>query len=150
MLIAATITTGLVAGLLFGFACGVMPGLRRVDDAAFVAVMQSINRRILNGWFLVCFVGAPVLTAATLVVELTGDSNRVGPIVAGFVLTVVSYLITAAGNVPLNNGLDSAGTTTDPSAARARFEAPWVRWNIARAMASTGACGFLVCALAVS
>ncbi len=150
MLIASTITTGLVAGLLFGFACAVMPGLRRVDDAAFVAVMQSINRRILNGWFLVCFVGAPVLTAATLVVELTGDSNRVGPIVAGFVLTVVSYLITAAANVPLNNGLDSAGTTTDPSAARARFEAPWVRWNIARAMASTGACGFLVWALAVS
>ena len=150
MLIASTITTGLVAGLLFGFACAVMPGLSRVDDAAFVAVMQSINRRILNGWFLVCFVGAPVLTAATLVVELTGDSNRVGPIVAGFVLTVVSYLITAAGNVPLNNGLDSAGTTRGPSAARARFEAPWVRWNIARALASTGACGFLIWALAVS
>src|SRR6478736_5782790 len=80
MLIAATITTGLVAGLLFGFACAVMPGLRRVDDAEFVVVMQSINRRILNGWFLVCFVGAPLLTVAVGVLEVVGDGHDWLPI----------------------------------------------------------------------
>jgi uncharacterized membrane protein len=35
------------------------------------------------------------------------------------------------------------------SAARARFEGRWVRWNIARTLASTGAFGALVWALAV-
>ena len=145
MLIAATITTGLVAGLLFGFACAVMPGLRRVDDAGFVAVMRSINRRILDGWFLLCFVGAPLLTVAALVVDVIGDRAGVLPIAAAVVLTALSYLITAAVNVPLNNALDAS--TADPAQARALFEASWVRWNIARTLASTGAFGGLVWAL---
>ena len=149
MLIAATITTGLVAGLLFGFACAVMPGLSRVDDAAFVAVMQSINRRILNGAFLACFVGAPVLTVAALVLEFVGDGHDVLAIVCAVLLTGVSYLITSAVNVPLNNAVDAAGAL-EPSAVRARFEARWVRWNIARTLASAGAFGALVWAVAVS
>ena len=148
MLISAAITTGLVAGLLFGFACAVMPGLSRVDDAAFVAVMQSINRRILNGAFLVCFAGAPLLTVASLVLEVVGDGHTWVPIAGAVLLTVVSYLITATVNVPLNNAVDSAGAM-ERSAARARFEGRWVRWNIARTLASTGAFGALVWALAV-
>src|SRR6478752_2950635 len=146
MLIAATITTGLVAGLLFGFACAVMPGLRRVDDAEFVVVMQSINRRILGGWFLLCFVGAPLLTVAALVVDVIGDRAAVLPIATALGLTALSYLITAAVNVPLNNALEAS--TADPAQARALFEAPWVRWHIARTVASTGAFGGLVWALA--
>ena len=131
MLIAATITTGLVAGLLFGFACAVMPGLSQVDDAAFVAVMQSINRRILNGWFLVCFVGAPLLTVAALVARGRRRRTTWVPIAGAVLLTGVSYLITATVNVPLNNAVDSAGAM-ERSAAAGRFEGRWVRWNIAR------------------
>ena len=145
MLIAATITTGLVAGLLFGFACAVMPGLRRVDDAAFVAVMQSINRRILGGWFLLCFVGAPLLTVAALVVDSSAIVPGCWPIATAVALTALSYLITAAVNVPLNNALDAS--TADPAQARALFEGRWVRWHIARTLASTGAFGGLVWAL---
>jgi uncharacterized membrane protein len=145
MLIAATITTGLVAGLLFGFACAVMPGLRRVDDAAFVAVMRSINRRILGGWFLLCFVGAPLLTVTALVVDVIGDRAGVLPIATAVVLTALSYLITAVVNVPLNNALDAS--TADPAQARALFEGQWVRWHIARTLTSTGSFGGLVWAL---
>jgi uncharacterized membrane protein len=148
MLIAATVTTGLVAGLLFGFACAVMPGLGRVDDAAFVAVMQSINVRILNGWFIACFVGAPLLTVAALAVDVIGDRTRVLPTAAAVVLTVLSNLITATANVPLNNALDAGAV--DQAQARALFEARWVRWNITRTLASVGAFGCLVWALAVS
>ncbi len=145
MLIAATITTGLVAGLLFGFACAVMPGLHRVDDAGFVAVMQSINRSILSGWFLLCFVGAPLLTVAALAIDIVGDRAGVLAIATAVALTALSYLITAAVNVPLNNALDAS--TADPAQARALFEGRWVRWHIARTLASTGAFGGLVWAL---
>src|SRR3954451_10173744 len=75
LLISSTVATGLSAGLLYGFACAVMPGLKDVDDSAFVAVMQSVNRRILNGWFLVTFVGAPVLTIGAAVAALLGDGG---------------------------------------------------------------------------
>ena len=57
-LLAATLATGLMAGLYFAFSCAVMPGLARTDDRTFVAAMQWINVRILNGWFALAFGGA--------------------------------------------------------------------------------------------
>lgn len=153
MLIAATVTTGLVAGLFYGFVCAVMPGLRQMDDATLVAVMQSINRRIINVWFLTCFLAAPVLTVAAGVVEFVGDGDRLLPIVIAVALTVVSYLTTAAVNIPLNNALDAAGDPsmiTDVRSVRVGFERRWVRANTVRAMASTASFGCLVWALAIS
>ena len=41
-LTAATLTTGLVAGLFYAFSCAVMPGLRRTDDATFITAMRAI------------------------------------------------------------------------------------------------------------
>ena len=57
VLVSATVTTGLVAGLLGGFACAVMPALRGADDRTFVDVMQRINVAILNPVFLTVFMG---------------------------------------------------------------------------------------------
>ena len=68
-----------------------MPGLGQVDDAAFVTVMQSINRRILNGWFLIAFVGSPVLIVATGVAQfVVGGPQPWVPLAAAAVLTVIS------------------------------------------------------------
>ena len=79
LLISATVASGLVAGLLYGFACAVMPGLKEVDDRAFVGAMQSINRRILNGWFLLTFVGSPMLTVgAGVAAFVVGDRGSAG------------------------------------------------------------------------
>jgi uncharacterized membrane protein len=35
----ALATAGLVAGLFYGFACGVMPGLARADDRTLIDAM---------------------------------------------------------------------------------------------------------------
>ena len=58
-------------------------------------------------------------------------------------------VITAAGNIPLNNALDAAGRPVchrinDLAAVRADFEASWVRLNIVRTLTSTGALACLV------
>jgi uncharacterized membrane protein len=151
-LVAATITTGLVAGLLFAYAVSVMPALRLVDDRTFVEVMQRINVAIINGWFLTCFVGALVFTVLAGLLHLGADSRSALPwIVAAFVLYVAALVITGRLNVPLNNALVAAGKPdriADVAAVRERFEAPWVRWNIARTVAATGALGCLAWALA--
>jgi uncharacterized membrane protein len=148
---AATLTVGLMAGLFYAYACSVMIGLRGVDDHTFVDVMQRINVAILNGWFLVCFVGALVLTALAAGLHLGADGRPVLPwIVAALVCYGATLLITSAVNVPLNNALAAAGTPdrgTAVSGLRARFEARWVRWNIARAVTSTVALACLVRAL---
>lgn len=49
VLAAATLLTGLMAGLFFAYSCSVMPGLSATDNRSFVRTIQWINRRILNG-----------------------------------------------------------------------------------------------------
>src|SRR5947209_4228225 len=66
VLVAATLLTGLMAGLFFAYSCSVLPGLAATDDRSFVQTMQWINRRILNGWFLTAFLGSMVLIVAAV------------------------------------------------------------------------------------
>jgi uncharacterized membrane protein len=62
-LAAATLTTGLMAGLYYAYAISVTLGLSWTDDRTFVSAMQQINVAILNPWFFVSFFGALVFTA---------------------------------------------------------------------------------------
>ncbi|GIH99770.1 anthrone oxygenase family protein [Planobispora takensis] len=151
-LVAATVAMGLAAGLFYTFSVSVMPGLSETDDRTFVEVMQRINRRILNGWFALSFGGAPVLTLLAGVLQLLGGGGRPALpwTAAGFVLYGVTFVITAAINVPLNNALDAAGdpaAIADHAAVRAAFEARWVRWNLVRTLLSTAALACLAWAL---
>lgn len=150
LLVAATITAGLSAGLLYAFVVAVMPGLGGVPDAVFVAVMQSINRSIVNPWFLLTFLGAPALAIAAVVSRLsTGAPDACWPLITAAALALLSVLITAIVNIPLNNVLDAAGSA-DPSAVRESFENRWVSWNVVRTVLSTAAFGFLVLTLALA
>ena len=149
-LVAATITMGLAAGLFYAFAYAVMPGLGRTDDRTFVDAMQRINVAILNGWFAIAFGGALVFTIVAAALHLGAGRPVLPWIVAGLVLYGVVLVITFAVNVPLNDQLVAAGEPgriADLAAVRERFEATWVRWNIARAAASTLAFGCLTWAL---
>ncbi|KDN85770.1 DUF1772 domain-containing protein [Kitasatospora cheerisanensis] len=153
-LIGATLTAGLSAGLFYSYACSVMPGLAKVDDRAFVDAMQRINTAILNGWFMISFLGALLLIAAAGVLQWRGGDRTVLLwIGAAAVLYLVMLVVTGAVNVPLNDRLAAAGAPdglTDPAAVRAAFEDVWVRWNLVRAVAATAAFGCLTWALALS
>jgi uncharacterized membrane protein len=140
----AVVTNGLMAGLFAAYSYAVMPGLGRTDDRTFVAAMQQTNAAILNGWFGICFGGAVLLAAVAAV--LHRGRPGLGWIVAGLVLYVAVLGVTFAVNVPLNDALAAAGDV-DPAGARARFEGVWVRWNVVRAVLSTGAFACLTWAL---
>jgi uncharacterized membrane protein len=143
-LVAAVLTTGLVAGLFAVFAHAVLPGLARADDRTFVEAVRGVNAAILNGWFAASFGGAPLATAAAVLLHL--GTPPLPWIVAGLVLHAAVLGVTFRVNVPLNDALAAAGTD-DPATARKAFEATWVRWNAVRAVASTAAFGCLVAAL---
>jgi uncharacterized membrane protein len=150
-LIAATIATGLMAGLFYGFACAVMPGLRRADDRTLVLAMQRINVAILNGWFALGFGGALVLTALAALLHLADEGRpALWWILAALALYVVTLVITFAANVPLNDQLEKAGdpdASSDLQSVRADFESRWVGWNIVRACVNTAAFVCLTVAL---
>ena len=65
-LIAATVTTGLVAGLLGAFTLPSCPPYADADDRTFVDVMQRINVAIINPVFLSAFVGGLLVTIAAV------------------------------------------------------------------------------------
>lgn len=152
-LVAATVTTGLLAGLFYAFAVSVMPGLGAADDRTFIDAMQRINVAITNPWFFGSFFGAPVLAIIAAALHLPGSGRTVLPwIVAAAVLNGVGFALTVGLNVPLNNALAAAGPPdliVDLTQVRIAFESVWVRWNTARAVAHTAALGCLTWALVI-
>ncbi|MER6298892.1 anthrone oxygenase family protein [Kitasatospora sp. NPDC001539] len=153
-LVGAVLTTGWSAGLFYAYACSVMPGLAVVGDRAFIDTMQRINTAILNGWFMLSFLGAPVLIVAAGVLQWrAGSRTALAWLAAAAVLSLAVLVITGVVNVPLNDRLAAAGAPdalTDPAAVRAAFEDVWVRWNVVRAVASTAAFGCVTWALVVA
>ena len=145
-LFAATITTGLMAGLFTAFAYAIMPALKQASDRTFVETMQRINVAILNGWFMTCFLGAVVAAAAAVAVHLSSDRRLLPWIIAGLVLYIAVLVVTGGVNVPLNNELEQAGNPdriADLAAVRQHFEDRWVAWNVVRAVANTAAFALL-------
>jgi uncharacterized membrane protein len=149
-LMAATISMGLVAGVFALYAHTIMPGLARTDDRTFVGAFQSMDRAIINFWFLGGgFIGALVLTLVATVAHLGQDG--LPWIAAALVLYLIAFVITIAINVPLNDGLKAAGDPdriADLAAVRRSFnEQRWRSWNLVRVLTSTVAFGLLAWAL---
>jgi len=145
---AATVAMGLIAGVFYIFACAIMPSLARSDDRVFIEVMRNINDVIQNPVFFLSFMGALVLTAISAwQVRASSYKWWVFGALAAYAL---AFLFTVVVNVPLNDALADAGDAAkiaDPAAVRAKFEDPWVAWNVVRALLSTLALTCLVRAL---
>ena len=139
-LMLATLSMGSIAGVFALYAHTIMPGLRRTDDATFVTAFQSIDRAIINPWFIgATFLGALLFTVIAAI------TNRGQPAFVWIVVALVAYgvavAITAAVHVPLNDAIKAAG---DPrhidniASVRQRFnEARWTTWNLARVVTSS-------------
>ncbi|MFF7341811.1 DUF1772 domain-containing protein [Streptomyces sp. NPDC008163] len=153
-LIAATVTTGLVSGLFYGFAISVMPALRGTGDRTFIDVMQRVNVAILNGWFVLGYIGALVFTGLAVGLQFGGGNrDAVVPTVAALVCYIASMGVTSRLNIPLNNALEAAGPVDGiarPEAVRAAFEGAWARGNVLRTLLCVAATGLLCWALVLN
>lgn len=147
-LVLATVSTGIVAGLFYGFSISVLVTMRGVDDRSYVDLNQRINRDIQNGRFFLVFLGSVLVNAVAVVLLLGGGRDSVLlPAVIGLVLYLVAFFVTVAGNLPLVYQLAAAGRATDPAVARRRYERPWTRLHTIRTVFHFGAFGSLCWAL---
>lgn len=142
VLVVATLTVGLMAGVFGLYASAIMPGLRRTDDRTFIGAFQSIDKAIINLLFMATFVGALLSSGLAVALHISEDDRSVlAWSSAAFVLYLVVFISTIAVNVPLNDEIKAAGDPddiVDLAAVRARFnESKWSRWNIARAAMTT-------------
>jgi uncharacterized membrane protein len=151
-LILATLTMGLVTGAFVVFWHTIMPGLATTDDRTFVSAFQSIDKAIINPWFMITgFVGALIFT---LIAAFTQFGRPSFPWIAvALVLYLIAFVITIAVNVPLNDAIKAAGLPDDPAdlaAIREAFdEARWRAWNLVRVIAGVVAFACLTWALVV-
>ena len=149
-LLCATITMGLLAGVFALYAHTIMPGLRQTDDHTFVAAFQSIDRAIVNPWFMTtAFVGALASTVAAVLTNLGREALPWIAVALG--LYFIAFVVTVAVNVPLNDAIKAAGNPDhmrDLPGVRGNFhETRWAAWNLVRVITSTGAFGCLAWAL---
>lgn len=156
-LVLSTVSVGLIAGVFFGWAVSVMPGLARVDARTFVSAFHAMDRAIVRVPFVSVFLGGLLLTAASNLLHSGADHRGVLPwTAAAFLLYLLSFIFTIRINIPINNALDNtlkaAGglDALDAAAVRERFaEARWAYWNNVRAVLCMLALVCLAVALAL-
>lgn len=151
-LVLATLTMGLVTGAFVLYWHTIMPGLATTDDRTFVSAFQSMDRAIMNPWFMLTgFLGALIFTLIATFTQL-GRPTFLWIVVA-LVLYVIVFVITIAVNVPLNDAMKAAGLPDNPAdlaAIREAFdEAKWRMWNSVRVVACVVAFASLTWALVV-
>jgi uncharacterized membrane protein len=131
--LAATLTSGLMAGLFAAFAYSVMPGLGRSSDRTFVEAMQNINKAILNPVFMLLFMGTVPLIGLAVVLAWRGHGRAALPwLIAALGCYLAAFAVTSGINVPLNDALAKAHGPHHLATARDDFESAWVAWNIVR------------------
>ena len=140
----AVLLTGVSAGVFFTYQNSVLPGLGRLDDTTFATAMNSMNRAILNGAFMLFFVGSLLaLAAAAIVGFVSGTGLAAWLFAASFAVYLLGVIVvTGAVSVPLNEALAKHGD-------RAAFEPRWVRFNGLRVFAVIVAFALAIVALLV-
>ena len=143
-LMATTLSCALTAGLIFGFAVVVMPGIATLPDREFLLAFKRMDAVIQNGHplFMLVWVGSVVMVVLTLILgtlQLSGVARYLLWFASGLYLLGVQGP-TARFNIPLNNAVQALAIEVLPEAAlaqaRERFEAPWNRWNRFRTLAA--------------
>jgi uncharacterized membrane protein len=137
----ATLTTGLISGFFYAYACSVTLGLALLPDGQYVEAMQAINATVRNGLFAFGFFGA----ALSLLLALAAHAPR--PRSRRFVLIALAcvlyigggFMVTFLVNVPMNEELARVGEASPMALAqvRAGYEGPWNFWNGVRTVFSS-------------
>ena len=139
LLIFAGITAALVAGVFLTFSDFVMRGLGTSAPAAGAEVMQQVNREVYRSVFMVLFLGsvpaAVAIFALAFSTALTGQS--VWMIIGSLSYVFGVFVVTAMGNVPMNQRLDALNHRSDDGQAYwLVYHSRWTRLNHVRTLFS--------------
>ena len=127
----------LVAGLLFGFAIVVMPGIAKLTDKEYLLAFKHMDGIIQNNQppFILVWAGSILSIIITLIL---GIMNLSGTQIYLLVFASIVYLFgvqlpTFRFNIPLNNSLQNLDfellEESEATSSRVAFEIPWNRWN---------------------
>ncbi len=143
-LILSILFCSLVAGLLFGFAVVVMPGIAGLSNRDFLISFKQMDGIIQNNQpvFMLVWLGSIAAIMATSiqgVQNLGASQTNLLLLGLGFYLLGVQ-LPTARFNIPLNNELQNMDLMkmeeSELAVFRSKFETKWNFWNRFRVLNS--------------
>ena len=131
------ISCSLVAGLLFGFAVVVMPGIAKLNDKEYLSAFKHMDGIIQNNQpiFILVWGGSILSVIATSALGIMNlDGAQVYLLAAASVLYLVGVQVpTFRFNIPLNNSLQNMNLeeleANEAATFRVHFETSWNRWN---------------------
>lgn len=135
--LAATVGSGVTAGLLVAFSHGVMRALAHLPAPAGLEAMQRINVAMVNAVVLTVFAGTTLVSAMIAVI------TAVVPDQGWLFGASLAYLVGVSGvtvtrHVPLNNAL-AATSHADAADRWPAFATAWRQWNHVRTVAAMAA-----------
>jgi uncharacterized membrane protein len=133
--------TGLSAGLCFTWSNAITPGIGRLNDYGYLSAFQEINRSIINLLFVIVFFGPFFLGIVNIYVFKNEPSSIIWLLIISLAIYFSGVLmVTAFGNIPLNDLLDKAdlskASLQDLKLLRNQFETKWNRLHLIRTISS--------------
>jgi uncharacterized membrane protein len=137
----ATLTTGLISGFFYAYACSVTLGLALLPNGQYLEAMQAINATVRNGLFAFGFFGAALSLLLVLVAHVPRPRSRRFVLIALACVLYIGggFMVTFLVNVPMNEELARVGEASPVALAqvRADYEGPWNFWNGVRTVFSS-------------
>ena len=146
----SAISVGLMAGVYFTFSAFLMRSLDAIDAPAGMIAMQSINRIIVKSSFLPIFFASSAACAGLVALALLdlAAPGATAALAGGATYVVGMFLVTVAGNVPLNNRLEATKADGPEGPDMwALYLKKWTAWNHLRTLACTVSMVLLVFAI---
>ena len=137
LVIATLLGSALVGGIFFAFSTFIMKALGRIPSAEGIRAMQSINIVVINPMVMGALFGTAILSAAISVLVIGGWAGTLPHwfFVGSLLYIFGTFFVTAFGNVPLNNRLESASPNTGEQLWR-QYLNKWTFWNHVRTVAA--------------
>ena len=142
LLLLATLSTGIMAGIFFTWTNAVTPGIGKLSDIDYLNALQKMNHAILNYWFYVLFFGAVLLTPLYVVLYYKSSTDMLFwvLIVAVLLYWLGVFLVTFLGNIPINILLDKTNlgkiSISDAQQLRGSIEVKWNNFNLVRTLSA--------------
>ena len=138
------LVTALLAGVFQSFSDFVMRGLLRAAPAGGIESMQQLNRTVFRSFFITSFLAmVPISIAFAIYAWFALNGLAMKLIIAAALIYVpLVFIVTAAGNVPMNEKLDKMAPTS-PEAFEywSIYGRVWTRWNTLRTFGSIATAG---------
>ena len=137
LLFFSLIGSGLIAGIFFAFSNFIMKAFGVLSQSNGVAAMQEINRKVMNLFFFLFFMGTAGTSLVLIILSFVTSLDSWIVLSGSLFYFIGCFLVTGTRNVPLNNQLEAVNAEDNGSQdVWERYLKSWTMCNHIRTASS--------------